>query len=217
MNDLFSQPSIHTSSQPTLTDHGNGLLQIKQLAPYELCLLHIQQITQHSPFRNMMTPMGHPMKVSTSNCGPYGWIANEHGYQYSPQDPLTNKPWVIIPKEFLQLHKYALEIAQLPHFLPDSCLINRYKIGDAMGLHQDKDEANTQFPIVSISLGLSAVFQVGGQKRNTPKQDILIECGDVVILSGQARQAYHGIKPIKPDPLNPKRQLRYNLTLRKSQ
>ena len=215
MNDLFSD-TTQPSNQPQVIDHGNGLIQIKQLAPYELCLLHIDNISSHSPFRKMMTPMGHPMKVSTSNCGSYGWVADKQGYQYSPVDPLTQGAWSPIPKEFLQLHKYALELANMPVFSPDSCLINRYEIGDAMGLHQDKDELDIQIPIVSVSLGLSATFQVGGLQRSATKQEILLESGDVVILSGLSRGAYHGIKPVKANPLRPDSQFRYNLTLRKS-
>jgi len=217
MNDLFSDILLEKPSQTRCIDHGHGLLQIKGLAPYELCLFHIHKIAAYSPFRKMMTPMGHPMKVSTCNCGEYGWISNERGYQYSPIDPLTKRHWCAIPQEFLQLHRYALQLSNLPSFSPDSCLINRYEVGDAMGLHQDKDEVDTSLPIVSISLGLIAVFQVGGLERNATKKDILLESGDVLILSGHSRGVFHGVKPVKLNPLNPSSIYRYNLTLRKSQ
>lgn len=219
MTDLFSQNTTHQASNltPKAQDLGQGLYLIKGIAPFELCLHHINQITQYSPFRKMMTPMGHPMQVSTSNCGDFGWVADETGYTYSPIDPITGKPWHQIPAEFLQLHKYACLLAGIPHFIPDACLINRYDIGQSMGLHKDKDEANLNWPIISISLGLSGVFQVGGLTRSQPKKDILLEDGDIIILSGQARGFYHGVKPIKANPLDPSLLHRYNLTMRKSQ
>jgi len=217
MADLFSSHNQAQPYSPEVLDLGDGIYLIKKLAPSELCLLHIRKITEISPFRKMMTPMGHPMQVSTSNCGEFGWIASEQGYQYSHIDPLTSQKWCSIPAEYLQLHKYALELAALPAFTPDACLINRYEIGQSMGQHKDKDEADLNWPIVSISLGLSATFQVGGQTRSAPKRDILLEDGDVIILSGSARNHYHGVKPVKSDPLDPNRTNRYNLTFRKSQ
>lgn len=215
MADLFSSHN-HQASAPNVLDLGDGVYLIKKLAPSELCRFHIQQITDISPFRKMMTPMGHPMQVSTSNCGNYGWIADKNGYRYSHLDPLTSKPWSSIPAEFLQIHKYACELAQIPTFKPNACLINRYEIGQSMGLHKDKDETDLSWPIVSISFGLSAIFQIGGTSRNDKKQDLLLEDGDVIILSNPSRQFYHGIKPIKANPLDPNCQQRYNLTLRKA-
>ncbi|GAA6134311.1 hypothetical protein NBRC116188_11000 [Oceaniserpentilla sp. 4NH20-0058] len=156
------------------------------------------------------------MQAMTTNCGIYGWISDNKGYHYSEIDPEINKHWTTIPAEFLQLHKYACELANIPLFNPDACLINQYQIGQGMGLHQDKDEMDRNSPIISISLGLNAIFQVGGKSRKDPIKEYLLEDGDVVILSNESRHFYHGIKPIKPNPLSPNCLFRYNLTLRKS-
>lgn len=216
MVDLFSTLDAETSISPEVLDLGDGMFKIKQLAPVELCMLHIQRVVAYSPLRHMMTPMGHPTQVKMSNCGEYGWVANKAGYHYSPVDPETQLPWPNLPAEFIQLHKYACELAQLPSFTPDACLINCYEIGHAMGRHQDKDESDTRWPIVSVSLGLSAVFQVFGASRHGKPQNIPLDSGDVIILSGQSRHFYHGVKPIKFDPLQPQLTQRFNLTLRKS-
>ncbi|NVK36548.1 MAG: alpha-ketoglutarate-dependent dioxygenase AlkB [Gammaproteobacteria bacterium] len=217
MFDLFSHPDPITPTQPEVLDLGDGVFHIKRLAPVELCMLHIHRILKFAPLRHMMTPMGHPTQVKMSNCGDYGWVSDESGYRYSQLDPESQRPWPCLPAEFLQLHKYACQLAGLVPFQPDACLINCYEIGTAMGRHRDKDEQDTSWPIVSISLGLSAVFQVFGDSRNAKTKNIQLDSGDVVILSGASRQYYHGVKPVKLDPLQPNLTQRYNLTLRKSQ
>lgn len=214
MSDLFT-PQIG-DRKPEVIDLGNGVFHIKQLVPSHLFFHHINLIAEQAPFRKMMTPMGHSTQVSMTNCGHYGWISDKNGYRYSPVDPISEKAWPNLPAEFLQIHRYACQLAGIPFFMPDACLINRYEIGLAMGRHQDKDEKNTSWPIVSISLGLSAVFQIFSAQRTGPAQNVLLEDGDVVILSGLSRHFYHGIKPVKADPLQPNCLLRYNLTLRKS-
>ncbi len=216
MTDLFSPLDFETSATPEVLDLGGGVFQIKRLAPTELCMLHIQRVLAYSPLRHMMTPMGHPTQVKMSNCGEYGWISDKTGYGYTHLDPETENPWPSLPAEFLQIHKYACELTQLPAFTPDACLINCYEIGNAMGRHQDKDEQNTSWPIVSISLGLSAVFQTFGISRNGKPKNIQLDSGDIIILSGQSRHFYHGVKPVKLDPLQPQLTQRFNLTLRKS-
>ena len=223
--DLFSNQSC---AAPSSTEHHTafhehadllfpitGVCLIKGLANGPVLLEHIHRITQQAPFRHMMTPMGHPTQVAMSNCGQYGWTSSEAGYGYKPLDPQSNQPWPAKPNGFLALVNRATQLAKLPPFQPDSALINRYDIGMAMGRHRDKDEADLSQPIVSVSLGLSAVFQIFTDGRNGGKYELLLQDGDVLIMYGPARGYYHGIKPIKADALQPNLQHRYNLTMRR--
>lgn len=216
MIDLFTPDTRPIGAKPDVINMGQGIFHIKQLAPSQLCVQLISHISEISPFRQMMTPMGHPTQASMTNCGKYGWISDLSGYRYTQIDPITKKSWPNLPREFLQIHKYACELAQVPHFTPDACLINRYEIGSAMGRHQDKNEKDKSWPIVSISLGLSAIFHIQPNQETALPIDILLEDGDVLILSGPSRLFSHAIKPIKANPLQPKQSIRYNLTLRRS-
>jgi alkylated DNA repair protein (DNA oxidative demethylase) len=216
MADLFTQGRGSASNEPQVLNLGHGIFHIKHLACSEPCLKLIDEITQKAPMRHMMTPMGYPTKASMSNCGSYGWVSDLNGYRYSELDPITQKPWPDLPHEFLKIHQSACQLANIPSFLPDACLINRYEIGQAMGRHKDKDEKDTSWPIVSISFGLSAVFEVYPDKLETKPMRILLEDGDVLILSSPSRLWGHGVKPIKPDLLQPNLTTRYNLTLRRS-
>lgn len=193
-----------------------GITLLKGLADSEQCLNLIHSISQHAEFRHMMTPMGHATQVAMSNCGDYGWTSSASGYGYLKNDPLNQQPWPALPAYFLQLAQDAMQLSTLTSFTPNSCLINRYDIGMQMGRHQDKDEQDLSQPIVSISLGLSAVFQIFRQGRNGDKLELLLEDGDVLIMHGPARHYYHGIKPIKADVLQPMLKMRHNLTLRKA-
>lgn len=216
MADLFTPDSQHGACEPQVEDMGDGIFLIKQFAPSEQCLNLIRQVSQAAPFRQMMTPMGYPTQASMSNCGDFGWVSDLSGYRYSPVDPITQKPWPAMPDAFLRVHQSACELLDLPKFQPDACLINRYEIGHAMGRHTDKDEQDTSWPIVSVSLGLPAVFQVFKGQTSTASINVLLEDGDVLILSGVSRQQHHAIKAVKPDLLQPNLTTRYNLTLRHS-
>lgn len=212
MGDLFSSQSHH----PEVIDHGDGLFQIKGLTSLDAMLPVIEQVEAQAPFRHMMTPMGHPTKVAMTNCGQQGWIANERGYGYSALDPTTGLPWPDMPERFWALQHEACQQIGITGYEPDACLINRYEIGMSMGRHQDKDEANFEEPIVSVSLGLNAVFQVVGPKRSGAGRKFILEDGDVFILSGASRLFYHGVNTIKADPLRPHLTRRYNLTFRRA-
>lgn len=207
MNDLFS-------NETQVIDHGEGLYQIKSLTGLSLLQDQIDTLSKVSPFRHMMTPMGHPMKVSTLNCGTYGWVSQLSGYGYSSIDPLTHQSWPNIPQSFTSLHEEVISMLPIASAQPNACLINRYEIGTSMGRHQDKDERDFSQPIVSVSLGLSAVFQVFGKTRQGKVREFLLEDGDIFVLSGESRKFYHGIKTIRANPLNPNSLLRYNLTFR---
>ncbi|MFY0640369.1 MAG: alpha-ketoglutarate-dependent dioxygenase AlkB [Bermanella sp.] len=216
MADLFSPKPDQSDSKPIVDDLGKGVFHIKQAICPDTLLQLTHDIIKQAPLRQMMTPMGHLTKASMSNCADYGWVSDLSGYRYSARDPLTHKAWPSLPAEFLNAHHKACELVGITPFEPDACLINAYNIGQSMGRHQDKDELNLEWPIVSISLGLPAIFQVFGNQRNGQSLDIFLQDGDILILSGESRLYYHGVKPIKLDPLNPNLNKRFNLTLRKS-
>lgn len=179
-------------------------------------LQDILAIASQSPFRHMVTPGGYTMSVAMTNCGPLGWTTDQHGYLYSPVDPLTGKRWPPLPEAFSSLCQQAATAAGYPDFTPDACLINRYAPGAKLSLHQDKDEPDLRAPIVSVSLGLPAIFQFGGLHRNDPLKRLLLEHGDVVVWGGESRLFYHGIQPLKSGfhPLTA--DYRYNLTFRQA-
>jgi DNA oxidative demethylase len=164
------------------------------------------------PFAPRMPKSGRPFSVRMSNCGPLGWISDERGYRYVPTHPITGKPWPPMPGALLALWR---ELAYHPH-PPEACLINVYGEGTRMGLHQDRDEADFAAPVISISLGDACLFRIGGARRSDPTGSIRLTSGDVVVLGGAARLAFHGVDRIYPrtSPLLPEGG-RINLTLRR--
>ena len=174
----------------------------------------ITDIAHRSPFRQMVTPGGYTMSVAMTNCGELGWTTNARGYLYASDDPLTGKRWPQMPPLFRELASEAAAAGGYAHFTPDACLINRYQPGTKLSLHQDKDERDLRAPIVSVSLGLPAIFQFGGLRRSDPLQRVLLEHGDVVVWGGESRLFYHGIQPLK-EGIHPETgACRYNLTFR---
>lgn len=178
-------------------------------------LAAVDAITAGAPWRHMQTPAG-AMSVAMSNCGDYGWVSDRQGYRYSPVDPQSGQPWPAMPLLFSELAGEAALAVGFADFRPDACLINRYAENARMGLHQDKDEQDMSHPIVSVSLGLPAVFQFGGHKRSEPVQRVLLEHGDVVVWGGADRLRYHGIQPLKPGLHALTGPYRFNLTFRKA-
>lgn len=176
----------------------------------------IAAVASQSPFRQMVTPGGYTMSVAMTNCGRLGWTTDARGYLYAPVDPLTQKKWPAMPDAFATLCHEAAVAAGYPEFVPDACLINRYAPGAKLSLHQDKDEANLRAPIVSVSLGLPAVFQFGGLKRSDPLKRLMLEHGDVVVWGGASRLFYHGISPLKAGQHPMTGEYRYNLTFRQA-
>ncbi|MDW5418360.1 DNA oxidative demethylase AlkB [Iodobacter sp. CM08] len=179
-------------------------------------LLAVAQITQAAPFRQMSTPGGYVMSVEMSNCGALGWIADRHGYRYVAHDPLTGEPWPAMPEAFLALARRAGLEAGFADFSPDVCLINRYVPSTKLSMHQDKDEADFSAPIVSVSLGLPAVFVLGGLQRNDPSQRIGLSHGDVLVWGGPARLRYHGVLALKHGNHVELGACRINLTFRQA-
>jgi alkylated DNA repair protein (DNA oxidative demethylase) len=174
-----------------------------------------ERVAQSAPFRHLVTPGGYTMSVAMTNCGRVGWVSDRHGYRYDPVDPDTRAPWPAIPEPFLHLAVRAAAEAGFTNYDPDACLINRYVAGAKLGLHQDRDENDAWSPIVSVSLGLPAVFLWGGQRRSDPVRRMRLESGDVVVWGGPARFIYHGVAPLKAGDHPLTGSSRINLTFRK--
>ena len=179
-------------------------------------VLAVANVAEQSPFRNMTTPGGFRMSVAMTNCGSYGWVTDRTGYRYDGIDPMSGQPWPQMAEVLLRLACTAATEAGFPEFVPDSCLINRYEPGAKMSLHQDKNELDFGAPIVSLSLGLPAVFLFGGEQRANKAARIRLEHGDIVVWGGPARLRYHGILPLKDGIHELVGPYRLNLTFRKA-
>lgn len=176
----------------------------------------IRKIAADAPFRQMSTPGGKLMSVAMTNCGEAGWVTDRRGYRYSATDPESGAPWPAMPPVFSSLAQKAAAVAGFARFQPDACLINRYIVGAKMTLHQDRDEADFSAPIVSVSLGLPAIFLWGGATRAEKPARIALPSGDVVVWGGAARLNFHGILPLR-DGIHPVLgRVRINLTFRKA-
>lgn len=147
-----------------------------------------------SPFRHLETPGGRTMSVAMFNMGPLGWVSDRTGYRYDPIDPLTGAAWPPIPQVLLDLWRDLAD----PGVPPDACLVNRYRQSARLSLHQDADEADFSYPVLSVSLGDTAVFRLGGTRRGGLTRSLRLASGDVVLLAGEARRAFHGVDRIVP-------------------
>jgi DNA oxidative demethylase len=176
----------------------------------------IDQIVARAPFRHMVTPGGHSMSVAMTNCGNAGWVTDRSGYRYDANDPEAGKPWPEMPPLFRALAGQAAAQAGFAGFSPDVCLINRYQPGARMSLHQDKDELDIGAPIVSVSLGLPAVFLFGGLKRSDKPNRFRLQHGDIAVWGGPARLAFHGVAPLADGEHAVLGRQRINLTFRKT-
>lgn len=176
----------------------------------------IEVIAATSPFRHMVTPGGFTMSVAMTNCGTLGWTTDRRGYRYTRVDPETGAPWPAMPGVFARLATQAAKAAGFHGFEPDACLVNRYVPGARLSLHQDRDERDFDAPIVSVSLGMQAVFLFGGHARTNPAARVTLHHGDVVAWGGEDRLRYHGILPLEDDPHPLLGSQRINFTFRKA-
>lgn len=176
----------------------------------------VHRIAMVAPFRGMTTPGGHAMSVTTTSCGNGGWVSDKSGYRYVRVDPQTGRPWPPMPELFLDLAQRAASKAGFPVFAPDACLINRYEPGAKMSLHQDRNERDYSQPIVSVSLGLPAVFLFGGLTRSERPRRLPLEHGDVVVWGGPSRMVFHGVEPVMHGQHPLTGACRINLTFRKA-
>lgn len=173
----------------------------------------LDKIVTAAPLFTPVTPGGQPFSVRMTNCGHLGWVSDRAGYRYQAHHPVTGKAWPPIPQALLALWAEHVDA----HVPPDACLINLYGQGARMGLHQDRDEADFGFGVLSVSLGDTAVFRIGGTKRGGKTRSVRLSSGDVCILAGADRLAFHGIDRV----ISGSSQLisgggRINLTLRKA-
>jgi DNA oxidative demethylase len=173
----------------------------------------VQAILAEAPlFRPRMPRTGKPFSVRMSNCGPLGWVSDEGGYRYQPTHPETGRPWPAIPARILAAWATIAPGASPP----EACLINFYDTNARMGLHQDRDEEELAAPVVSLSLGDTALFRIGGLERGAATRSFRLASGDAMSLAGEGRLAFHGVDRIVPrsSTLVPQGG-RINLTLRR--
>lgn len=213
--DLFESVADILPSREVMAE---GAVLLRAFAsPFESELFTaLRDIANQAPFRHMMTPGGHQMSVAMTNCGPLGWVTDRTGYRYDANDPETGKPWPAMPAAFCRLAGQAAAQAGFSEFSPDACLVNRYEPGARMSLHQDKDEDDFGAPIVSVSLGLPAIFLFGGLKRSDKPRRFRLQHGDVVVWGGPARLAFHGVAPLADGEHALIGRQRINLTFRKA-
>ncbi len=209
--DLFDEPA-----QDTVLGPGAMLLAGFARGSDKALLAAIDAVVQFSPLRHMVTPGGRRMSVAMTNCGELGWVTDHSGYRYDRLDPDTGRPWPAMPSAFASLAASAAAKAGHPRFAPDACLINRYVPGARLTLHQDRNEADFGAPIVSVSLGLPAVFLWGGLSRSDRVRRMRLASGDVVVWGGPARLTFHGIDTLKQGEHALTGAARFNLTFRRA-
>jgi DNA oxidative demethylase len=213
--DLFeSVPDV----RPSREKMADGAVLLRGFAkPVEADLIaDLRAIVNQAPFRQMRTPGGHQMSVAMTNCGRLGWVTDHTGYRYDANDPESGKPWPAMPSSFRELAAQAAAEGGFEGFAPDACLVNRYAPGARMSLHQDKDELDVGAPIVSVSLGLPAIFLFGGLARSDKPNRFRLEHGDIAVWGGPTRLAFHGVAPLADGEHAVMGRQRINLTFRKA-
>lgn len=187
------------------------------LGKQTVVLADLRRIVTEAPLHHMHTRGGHRMSVATTGCGLLGWVSDRSGYRYDAINPLSGKRWPAMPASFALLASQAASDAGFADvFKPDSCLINRYRPGARLSLHQDRNERDFSQPIVSVSFGIRANFLFGGERRSDRTQRVILEHGDVVVWGGPSRLRFHGVLPLKPGTHAVMGEQRINLTFRKA-
>ncbi|MGE4481229.1 DNA oxidative demethylase AlkB [Acidocella sp.] len=174
------------------------------------------EVAAAAPFRRMATPGGQEMSAAMTNCGAAGWVSDAKGYRYARRDPVSALPWPALPALFRALAGRAAREAGFADFVPDMALINRYEPGARMSLHRDIDERDFASPIVSVSLGLPAVFLWGGRVRADKPARLPLGSGDVLVWGGAARKYFHGVAPVRKGEHPLTGAARFNLTFRRA-
>jgi alkylated DNA repair protein (DNA oxidative demethylase) len=213
--DLFESVG---DTRPSREAMAEGAVLLRGFArPFEAELLPaLRAIVKQAPFRHLITPGGHRMSVAMTNCGSVGWVSDHTGYRYHAIDPVSGRKWPAMPPVLRRLAADAADDAGFNSFAPEACLINRYVPGAKLSLHQDKDELDFAAPIVSVSLGLSAIFLFGGPKRADKTARYRLEHGDVVVWGGPSRLFFHGVTPLADGEHAVMGRQRINLTFRKA-
>lgn len=185
VNFATQSPSFHVAGVPVWQSLINRNVQTALMN-------EVLAVADQAPFYRPVTPSGRPMSVEMTNAGGLGWITDRRGYRYEPKHP-GGQVWPEIPPVALAVWRAVSGVK----IGPTSCLINRYRDGAKMGMHQDKDERDLSWPVVSISLGDAALFRVGGTERKGKTESLWLSSGDVVVLKGATRLAYHGIDRVR--------------------
>lgn len=220
LGDLFGPPSADPSGEPG-RQHlplAEGAVLLGGFATAEAAALvaEIARVATAAPFRHLLTPGGRRMSVAMTNCGAFGWVSDRRGYRYQREDPESGRPWPAMPAAFADLAGRAAAAAGFPGYRADACLINRYRPGARLTLHRDEDERDYAAPIVSVSLGLPAIFLWGGARRADRPRRLPLVHGDVVVWGGAARLTYHGILPLAAGDHPLTGDVRLNLTFRRA-
>lgn len=181
------------SGRPAPADLGGAALYAGYLAPAEQAAMveELRGVVREAPFFSPVTPWGKPMSVRMTSAGRYGWVTDRKGYRYSAHHP-EGMAWPAVPATVLRVWRDLVSRERAP----DCCLVNFYSETARMGLHQDRDEKDFSWPVLSVSLGDDARFRIGGTARGGPTQSVWLRSGDVLILGGPARLAYHGVDRI---------------------
>jgi alkylated DNA repair protein (DNA oxidative demethylase) len=211
VSDLFAE-----DRQRLPLDRGAWLLGGFALGDASALIGLIAQIADCAPFRHLETPGGGRMSVAMTNCGSLGWVSDRRGYRYATHDPLSGRAWPPMPALFRGLADRAAQAAGYRGFAPDACLINRYAPGTRLSLHQDRNEAELDTPIVSVSLGVTATFLWGGRRRSDRPRRHIVRHGDVVVWGGPARTGFHGVDTLARSHHDETGELRLNLTFRRA-
>jgi DNA oxidative demethylase len=213
----MSQASLFATSdsaQPSIQKLQEGVVLMHRAFDSAEIFAAVQAVIAVAPLRHMETPGGKKMSVAMTNCGTVGWTSSRVGYAYSHIDPETKNPWPKIPSLLFDTATQLADMAGYTGFAPDACLINHYTSGAQMGLHQDRDEKDFSQPIVSLSLGLSAKFVIGGLNRRDSTRSIQLDDGDAMVFGGAARLLFHGVRPLKSGHHSLLGDSRINLTFR---
>ncbi|AXA71685.1 DNA oxidative demethylase AlkB [Achromobacter insolitus] len=216
--DLFGEDGDDGAAQDGRVVLGPQSLVLRGFAlpMVDALLAGVDAVAAQAPFRHMETPGGYTMSVALTNCGQLGWTSDARGYRYTRTDPLSGQPWPAMPPAFMLLAQAAAAEAGFAGFEPDACLVNRYEPGSRLSLHQDRNERDYGAPIVSVSLGMPAMFLFGGEQRADKASRTPLFHGDVVVWGGVDRLRYHGIMPIKDLPHPRLGSQRINFTIRRA-
>lgn len=204
------QPDVEPLDPGAMVLHGFALAHAAAL------LADLGRVVEAAPFRHLVTPGGSRMSVAMTNCGALGWVSDASGYRYSASDPQSGRAWPTMPSSFMRLATMAAARAGFGDLRPDACLVNRYGPEARLTLHQDKDELDLGAPIVSVSLGIPAVFLWGGLERNVRPRPVRLVHGDVVVWGGPSRLRFHGVRTVAADHHPATGDHRINLTFRKT-
>lgn len=207
----FNEPPVEPLAPGAVLLRGFVRAQASEL------LAAVEAIVAEVPWRRLVTPGGQRMSVAMTHCGTLGWFSDRRGYRYVAADPHTGRTWPPMPAAFMSLAGAAAAEAGFAAYAPDACLLNRYEPGTRLSLHQDRDERDLAAPIVSVSLGLPAVFLWGTPQRrsDTPRRIRLVH-GDVVVWGGPSRLAFHGVAPLAQGVHELTGACRINLTFRRA-